>query len=157
MVKRKKKYNPNLALRRKAKALLRNYVAAFITGEKYGGHVVLYNVHTNEVIRTPRQEVHQALTELRHHWDMYIAVHGVKYLFDHSIKKEMVYEHLGTDSLYFHEELIPIFNEKHKELLKSERQDKIVGAGWLASINGHKLTETQVLNIFVKLGAYENI
>ncbi|QDP56442.1 MAG: hypothetical protein Tp152SUR00d2C52646391_38 [Prokaryotic dsDNA virus sp.] len=134
---------------------MRNKVAVFATNGMYNQKVVLYHLHKKQVITQISLKDYEALTTLRYQWMMYMAGFSVKKRSDGTFKHSLEFEAIQNKDPKTHTEMIDTFNSHHKTVLDTMNKGRLIGAGWIASINGHNLTNDQVMEIFTALGVYQ--
>jgi len=149
MAKKRKAYNPMKQLTRVADHLTNNVMIAYL--DSFSGCVMLDLKHSR-LIPPESREGKQVLAALSrpHKWSCFIACFG-RTAVDEYMKSEQIF----TSSRYYQDDLAPVFEEKHFDLIKSMPEHHRCGVGWLASPKGIELTEKQAGDIFNKLGAWQ--
>lgn len=149
MAKVRKKFNPVKQLTRVGDYLLRNVLVAY-TDDLKG--CVLLDRKRERLIPPDSREGKQVIAALSrpHKWSCFISVFG-RTQFDCYMKSEQIF----TPARYYQNELAPIFEEHHAELIKRIPEHQRCGAGWLADPMGGELTEKQAGKMFEQLGAWQ--
>lgn len=148
---KKKKYNPTADKQTVARYALRNLVVVFVTGQDDKCH--FFNVKTMEKIVATNAMV-ELIGNYPYFWTLHLSGFGIKKLADGTMKDFMETETIRTTNRYYQRDLVGFFNERHQKLLKSMNQDRLCGAGWIASMNDQELDEETQIKIYSKLGAW---
>tara|TARA_B100000929_G_scaffold108179_2_gene85757 strand:- start:11173 stop:11637 length:465 start_codon:yes stop_codon:yes gene_type:complete len=149
--KRNKKYNPKTSKQALIRQAFKNIVITFVTGQDDKCNFV--NTKTKQKV-TASQAMVTLLSDYPHFWTLHLAGFGIKKLADGTMKDFMETETIRTTNRYYQRDLVDFFNERHQKLLKSMNQDRLCGAGWIASMNDQELDEETQIKIYSKLGAW---
>ena len=143
-MKRNKKHNHKLSKIRQYQAALKPF--AVISTNQEGGICKLITVKGGREVNVT-QSVYNAIAEIKHMWNIYIAVFG-------EVGEEVYTKanQVVSDKPYYQHELAAFLNEKHVTMLKSFNQNHLTGFGWIASPAGHDFTEEHAFNLFRKQG-----
>lgn len=146
--KRTVKHNIHKRYMRTAEASFNNFGLAFATnqGDKC---THLIRISDQKIVKPTRFEA-DSLTQNKFHWTMHLAVFGRK---PNGIEY-MEYEVIKTSGQYLQSELVSFMNDRHQQFIESFNKDRIVGAGWVASISNRDLSEDQLHKIFTRLNAW---
>lgn len=149
--KRNKKYNPKAAKQALARQALKNVVIAFVTGQDDKCH--FYNVKTHQPIVATESMV-KLVGDYPYFWTLHLAGFGIKTLADGTQKDYMESEIIRTTSAYYQRDLVNFFNDRHQTLLRSMNQQRLCGAGWIASMNDQELDDATQIKLYSTLGAW---
>ena len=145
-MKRRKKYNPNKALKYEIRNRMRS---CLILWSSFSGDARLFKKDGNELIPT-HAEI-EAITRIRHKWTLHIAAFGL----DHSDKIYMKSETIQSNEEYTHSELCDFLNKEHYALIESVNPQRRIGCGWIATIGTKDMTEDQIYKWFERIGLNE--
>lgn len=140
----RKKYNKIKQLNRVADHLLRNIVICYV--DRLKGCVMVDR--KQKVIIKPTEPLIAAAGR-PHRWSCLIAAFG-RTQFDEYFKSESII----TPAKYYQEDLAPIFEEHHQELIRRVPEHQLCGVGWIADPFGSDLSEQEAGEIFQKLEAW---
>lgn len=146
MAKVRKKYNKRKQLNRVADHLTRNLVVCYL--DKLDGCVLLDYKHGHLITPT---EALIAAVGMPHQWSCFIAAFG-RTPRDEYFKSEQIM----TDCKYYQEDLSPVFEKHHLELIERVPEHQRCGVGWIASMHNLEFTEDQAGKIFEQLGAWND-
>lgn len=144
MAKKRKPYNKAKQLNRVADHLLRNIVVCYVDRLK---GCVMMDTKRKHLIQ-PNDTLVAAISR-PHKWSCFIAAFGRTPL-DEYFKSESII----TPAKYYQEDLAPIFEAHHAELIKRIPEHQLCGVGWIADPFGGDLSEHQAGEIFSKLEAW---
>lgn len=145
---RNKKYNPNKKIELTYRALFKNIVVVFLTGQGLNGNL-LFNVKTMKQV-APTSQMTKILTNIPFNWTYQLIgfsakPNGTDYL---------EYETIRTQSKYKHSDLVHFLNDRHKDFLQNMNKSRLRSAGWIASITDISLSEAQLVQLFSSLNAW---
>lgn len=141
---KRKAYNRIKQLNRVADHILKNIVVCYV--DRLQGCVLLdtkrnYIVKPNDALIASVGRPHQ--------WSCFIAAFG-RTLHDEYFKGESII----TPAKYYQEDLAPVFESHHQELIKRIPEHQLCGVGWIADPFGGDMSEKQAGDIFQKLEAW---
>ena len=142
---KRKRYNIDKQLNRVADHVLKNIVVCYV--DRLEGCVML-NTKKNYLIK-PNALLTASITTRPHKWSCFIAAFG-RTQFDEYMKSESII----TPSKFYQEDLAPIFEMHHQELIKRVPEHQLCGVGWIADPFGGDLSEKRAGEIFAMLEAW---
>jgi len=145
MAKKRKAYSKTKQLNRVANHVIKNLVVCYV--DRLEGCVML-DTKRNHLIKPT--EVLVAAIQRPHQWSCFIAAFGRTALGDEYFKSESII----TPAKYRQEDLAPIFEAHHRELIKRIPEHQLCAVGWIADPFGGDLTEQQAGQIFTQLEAW---
>lgn len=146
--KRTKKHNIHKRFQRVAEASFHNHVMAFATnqGQKVTNLVKLPEMR---LVKPTRYEA-DTFTKNPFQWTVHLAGFGRK----ENGTEYMEYEIIRTSGAYIQDEIVDYLDDRHRAFIRGMNQNRLVGAGWVASMSGRMLTETELILLFNKLNAW---
>ena len=143
-MKRRKKYNNKLSKIRQYQAALKPF--AVISTSEDQGLCKLITVKNGQEVNVT-QSVYNAIADIKHMWNIYIAVFGAT---DNEVSTEA--KQVVSDKPYYQHELAQFLNKEHVKMLKEFDKDRLTGFGWIASPAGYDFDEEHAFNLFRKQG-----
>jgi len=149
-MKKRKAYNKMKQLTRVADHLLKNVLIGYTDSLK---GCVVFNIKQGRIIPPESREGKQVIAALGrpHTWSCYCAAFGRTQLGEQYMKSSVVV----TETRYFQEDLAPVFEEEHAQLIKAVPDHHRCAIGWIASPQGVEFTEKEAESIFSALGVWE--
>jgi len=147
---RNRKYNKRKGQRSLSLFSVKNYLVGFVAN-KFGVKtdvLILDSLGNAELIT---KSLADAITTHPYKWTVFLGVLD----YDDMGRKRVKPVEVACNENMHHYDLVEVLNKEHSNLIKSVDEDKLIGVGWLASPSSKELSTKQALDIFDKLGGWD--
>lgn len=149
MKKRNKKYVAHVSKARSARAALRDLAIGFVANDK---GLRLVNIKHSRLERAG-SAIDTALTKIRYKWTIYIAAMGRTELGKAYVK----IEEIRVPQEVFKHEISSVVAKHHEALRDTVPKKQLSNVGWLALPVYCDMQESELENIFDKLGCWDEL